>query len=137
MDKPSGSMAIGITVAGDKLSANELDKVFGVKSTSTWKAQPEIIAQVPDISNEEWRFELPSEACFSFSDTVNRLFKEFENNLEKILIYCLENKLKTSVHIQLDGQKSAFILGFDKPEAISKLARINAELYISIERLKY
>ncbi len=137
MDKPSGSMAIGITVGGDKLLANELDTVFGVKSTSTWTAKPEIIAQVPDISKEEWRFELPSEACFSFSDTVNRLFKEFENNLEKISSYCLENKLKTSVHIQLNGQKSAFILGFDKPEAISKLARINAELYISIERLEY
>jgi hypothetical protein len=137
MDKSSGLMAIGITVGGDKLSANELDTVFGVKSTSTWTAKPEIIAQVPDINKEEWRFELPSEACFSFSDTVNRLFKEFENNLEKISIYCLENKLETSVHIQLDGQKNTFIFGFDKPEAISKLARINAKLYISIERLEY
>jgi hypothetical protein len=110
--------------------------VFGVKSTSTWTAKPEIIAQVPNINKEEWRFELSREACFSFSDAVNRLFKEFENNLERIASYCLENKLKVSVHIQLYGHKSDFILGFDKSETISKLSRVNAEFYISAERLE-
>jgi hypothetical protein len=136
MVKPNGLMAVSIAVGGNKISANDLDTIFGVKSTSTWAAKPEIIAQVPDLNKEEWRFELSSEACFSFSEAVNRLFKEFENNLEKISSYCLENKLKVSVHIQLHGHKNDFILGFDKPETISKLSRINAEFYISAERLE-
>jgi hypothetical protein len=136
MDKPNGLMAVGVTVGGNKISANDLDTVFGVRSTSTWTAKPEIVAQVSDINKEEWRFELPSEACFSFSDAVNRLFKEFENNLEKISSYCLENELKTSIHIQLHGQKGDFILGFDKSETISKLASVNAKFYISLEGLE-
>jgi hypothetical protein len=136
MDKPNGLMAVSVTVGGNKVLANDLDTVFGVKSTSTWTARPEIVAQVPDINKEEWRFELPSEACFSFSDAINRLFKEFENNLEKISSYCLENKLNVSVHIQLYGHRGDFILGFDKSEAISKLARINAKFFTSIEGLE-
>jgi hypothetical protein len=68
MNKPNGLMAVSVTVDGNKISANDLDTVFGVRLTSTWAAKPEIVAQVPDINKEEWRFELPSEACFSFSD---------------------------------------------------------------------
>jgi hypothetical protein len=136
MNKPNGLISVSISVGGNKISANDLDTVFGVKSTSTWTARPEIIAQVPDISKEEWRFELPSEACFSFSDAVNRLFNEFEDDLGKISSYCLENKLKTTVHIQLCGHKSDFILGFDKSEAISKLSKINAKFYIDLQRLE-
>jgi hypothetical protein len=54
MNKPNGLMAVSVTVDGNKISANDLDTVFGVRLTSTWAAKPEIVAQVPDINKEEW-----------------------------------------------------------------------------------
>jgi hypothetical protein len=48
-----GSMVASIIVAGEVIVKPELDMIFGIESTSTWQAKPEIIIQIPEMNNAE------------------------------------------------------------------------------------
>jgi hypothetical protein len=136
MNQPEGFMAVTIVVAGKQLSQSGLDAVFGVTSTSTWKAKPEVVAQAPELDKEEWRFELPARSCFSFSDAIDPLIDRFRSQMNEIVAYCTEHRLKISSHIHLDGMDRNFILGFDRPATLIDLAKLGSELYIHTEQLQ-
>jgi Domain of unknown function (DUF4279) len=136
MNLPAGSMVASIVVSGRSVSMSEVNAIFGVASTSTWKAKPEVVSQVPELDKEEWRFEQTAQNCFSFSDALDSLFNHFRGNIEQIANYCLQHQLKISVHLQLEGKDRDFILGFDRSATLVDLAKLNAEFYIHTEKLQ-
>jgi hypothetical protein len=130
MGQPTGLMTADIVVSGKKILSSELNSVFGLVATSTWKAKPSIVAQVPELDREEWRFKNPPRVCLSFSNAIDPLIDSFRSKIDEIVSYCQTNNLTCSVHIQLDGTDRSFILGFDRAATICDLAKLGAELYL-------
>jgi hypothetical protein len=133
---PSGSIIVSMVVRGKRLTLSEVDRVFGTASTSTWKCKPEVAAQVPDLDMEEWRFELPRQFCFSFSDALDPLIAKFQPRFDQILPYCQDQNLDISFHLRLFGENRNFILGFDRSETIKNMAILNAQMFISTHDLR-
>jgi hypothetical protein len=67
---------------------------------------------------------------------VDDLIDQFDANIDQIVSYCNAHHLKISLHIQLEGADRSFILGFDRPTTIHRLARLGAEFYIHTEKLR-
>jgi hypothetical protein len=134
--EPSGSIIAKMVVRGNRLTLSDVDHVFGMTSTSTWKCKPEVAAQVPDLDREEWIFELPSRFCFSFSDALDPLIAKFQPRFDQILPYCQDQDLEISFHLRLDGEDRNFILGFDRSETIKNMAILNAQIFISTYDLR-
>jgi hypothetical protein len=134
--EPSGSIIARMVVRGNRLTLSDVDRIFGMTSTSTWKCKPEVAAQVPDLDREEWIFELPSRFCFSFSDALDPLIAKFQPRFDRILPYCQDQDLEISFHLRLDGEDRNFILGFDRSETIKNMAILNAQIFISTYDLR-
>jgi hypothetical protein len=134
--EPSGSIITRMVVRGKRLTLAEIDRIFGIISTSTWKCKPEVAAQVPDLDLEEWIFELPPQFCFSFSDALDPLILKFQPRFDQILSYCQDQKLEISFHLRLDGDDRNFILGFDRSETVKNIAILNAQVFISTHDLR-
>jgi hypothetical protein len=136
MEQPTGLMTASIIVSGKKILLSELNSVFGLVATSTWKAKPSVVAQVPELDREEWRFENAPQVCLSFSNAIDSLIDSFRSKIDEVVSYCQANNLTCSVHIQLNGTDRSFILGFDRAATIFDLAKLGAELYIHTEQLR-
>lgn len=136
MNVPNGLMSASIVVSGKSILVSELDELFGVASTSTWKAKPEVVAQVSDLQKQEWRLEQAAQACFSFSDALDPLIEQFYSRIGQIVAYCIQRGLTISAHIELEGMDRSFILGFDRSNTLINLASLGAEFYIHTEKLK-
>lgn len=136
MSAPNGLMSASIVVSGKSISVPELDELFGVVSTSTWKAKPEVVAQVSELQKEEWRLEQVAQTYFSFSDALDPLIDQFRARIDQIATYCKQRGLTISAHIELNGMDRSFILGFDRPLTLINLAGLGSEFYVHTEKLK-
>jgi hypothetical protein len=133
---PSGSIVASMVVRGKRLTLSVVNRVFGTESTSNWKCRPEVAAQVPELDTEEWIFELPPQACYSFSDAIDPLMAKFKPRFAGIMTYCQAQNLEISFHLQLHGEDRSFILGFDRSETIKNMAILNAQMFISTYDLR-
>ncbi len=134
--EPNGSIVASMVLRGQRLTLSEVDRVFGMASTSTWKCKPEVAAQVPDLDLEEWIFELPPRLCFSFSDALDPLIAKFQPRFDRILAYCQDQNLDISFHLRLSGENRDFIMGFDRSETIKNMATLNAQMFIATDDLR-
>jgi hypothetical protein len=134
--EPQGLIIASLVVRGQRLNWSAVDRVFGIKSTATWKCRPSIAAQLPELDAEEWIFELPPQPCFSFSDAIDPLIAKVQPRFNQIVVYCQEHNLDISFHLRLRGRDDSFIMGFDRSTSIKNMAILNAEMFIYTEDLQ-
>lgn len=135
MSQSTGTMTTTIVAHGRAIVVDELTVAFGLAPTSLWKARPAIAAQHPDLDKQEWRYEVRDQSHLSLSDAVDGLLAEIGPRLGTVAEYCRSRGLSLSVHVQPAGCLRDFVLGFDRPETLHALARLNATVYIHAENL--
>lgn len=124
-----------IVVRGATIHEQELSSVFGRGPTSVWQTPPKVAAKQPQLTAQEWRYELREQLHLSFSAAVDELFAEFAARFDLVAEYCRSHSLSVSIHLHPKGSERDFVLGFDRPETLHAVARLNATVYLHPEEL--